>query len=280
MSFDEDFIGPLAALPTTFAAGAEGVRALLEQSPLAGQCYVPATSDEFVLDLAVCFARFQWEPNSPRLWVMTTVGLSAAPQPKADPPTRAGPTRFELCAGFEFRPTPPSDRAVVGGQSWSESDLLSAFVENFALVAHDLASAQRSSGRPYALGTVFDDVGLANGWPDGVLVAPMNELRTLGVQPFSLVAGVPTPIGLGAKEWMSREKLEQPADVTFLQLAPISRDEAALARQWGGWNFFVGGLIPTPAEFDRGLDASAHVFDLGRGSRATIFEQWRKERMT
>jgi len=277
--FEEDFIGPLAQLPAELAAGAGDVRALLASTGLAENCYVPAASEDFTPELAVCFAPFQWQAGSPKLWVMCTLGLSATPQRTPSDAKRRVPKRLEVCAGFEFRASAPSDRAVVDGQSWSENELLGAFVENFAYLAHDLAEWQRAGAEPYGLGSVFDELSLSKRLPAAVLVPPMNELRSIGVQPFSNHNGVPTPLGLSAKEWMSREKLLQPADVSFLQLAPLAKDEWAAANQWGGWNFFVGGLLPTSAELKKGLDASAHIFDLGRESRSTVFEQWRRERV-
>ncbi len=279
MAFDDDFIAPLAELTPALASGAADVRALLRSSGLAENCYVPAAAEGFTPELAVCFAPFQWETGSPKLWLMSTLGLSSEPQRAPSDTKRRVPKRFELCAGFEFRASPPSDRAVVDGQSWSENELVSAFVENFAFIAHDLLDWRRQGGEPYGLGSVFDELNLSKRLPGGVLVPPMNELRSVGLQPFSNLNGVPTPLGLTAKEWMSRDKLTQPSDVMFLQLAPLARDEWAAANQWGGWNFFVGGLMPTSAEFDRGLGASAHVFDLGRDSRTAVFEQWRRERM-
>ncbi len=277
--FEEDFIGPLSQLPEQLAPAAADVRALLLTTGLAENCYVPAASEDFTPSLAVCFAPFQWQAGSPKLWVMSTLGLSSTPQRAPSDAKRRVPKRLELCAGFEFRASPPSDRTVVDGQSWSENELLGAFVENFAYIAHDLAHWQRGDAEPYGLGSVFDEVSLTKKKPGAVLVPPMNELRSIGIEQFSNVAGVPTPRGLTAKEWMSREKLLQPADVSFLQMAPLTSDEWAAANQWGGWNFFVGGLLPTPAEMSRGLDTSAHVFDLGRESRASIFELWRRERM-
>ncbi len=277
--FEDDFIGPLRELPAELASGAADVRSYLSKGVFAENCYVPARGEDFTPELAVCFAPFVWGAGAPKLWVMTTLGLSARAQRAPTDTSRRVPKRYEVCAGFEFRPSAPSDRAVVDGQSWSEDELLSAFVENFSFVAHDLLDWQRQGGEPYGLGSVFDDVGLSKRLPAAVLVPPMNELRSAGVQPFTAVAGVPTPVGLTAKDWMSREKLLQPAEVTFLQLAPLMRDEWEAANQWGGWNFFVGGLIPTPEEFDEHLDASAHVFDLGRESRVNAFEHWRKERM-
>jgi hypothetical protein len=277
--FEEDFIGPLATLPPEFASAAADVKAFVAKTALAENCYVPAQAEDFSPEIAVCFAPFSWGPGAPSLWVMTTVGLSAVTQPSPSDATRRVPKRFELCAGFEFRPTPPSDRAVVDGQSWSANELLSAFVTNFAFIAHDLLDWQRQGAEPYGLGSVFDDIGLSKRLPAGVLVPPMNELRQLGVQPFNVVNGAPVGIGLSSKEWMNRETLLRPAEVTFLQLAPLLKDEWAAANQWGGWNFFVGGLLATAPEMNKGLNASAHIFDLGRESRVAPFEAWRRERM-
>ena len=87
---------------------------------------------------------------------------------------------------------------MVDGQSWSENELVGAFVENFAYLAHDLADWQRAGAEPYGLGSVFDELSLSKRLPAAVLVPPMNELRSIGVQPFSNLAGVPTPLGLSA----------------------------------------------------------------------------------
>ena len=72
------------------------------------------------------------------------------------------------------------------------------------------------------------------------------------------------------RQWSDRDALHAAGDHLFMQIAPLRADEYDVAR-WDGWRFFQHALLATDEEMARGLDAEAHILDLGRSSRVQAF---------
>lgn len=68
----------------------------------------------------------------------------------------------------------------------------------------------------------------------------------------------------------NHDALHAAGDHLFLQLAPLEADEYDVAR-WDGLRFFFNALLATDDELARGMDVSAHIVDLYRGSRRGFF---------
>ena len=242
---------------------------LLAGTELARGYYEPDPLPSFDARVGVVFMPFRWDQEAPWLWLLATVGLSAHVQPAhAAPLARpvAKPSRgFELCAALR---EPETASWALFRRAWNEGTLAEAaaapsILERFALIGQDFASWMLQDGDSFALGDHVQNASFAAGFPSALLIPPLPELLVSGLGPFD-AEGRPGQLAMG--DWQDPDALRSAGDHHFLQLAPLTELEYAVA-QWDGMGFFRHALLATANELAAGLDASIHVVDLHRASR-------------
>jgi hypothetical protein len=268
MPIRESFLGPLANLPIG-PGERSGARGALSKTEFARGCFAPS-EEPGEPRIAVCFRPFQWKPDSPRLWLMTSLGLSDYEQTRQRRPWL--PARFELCGAW-----PESDDSWQPLRDMWESgrwDLpgVPAVFSRFGELAAALARMV-SGGSSFWFG---DTIDAFEWWPDNegaLLATPLPELVAAGLVPWKMAKGQPQPMDLAPADWLDREKLTERHDAVFMQLAPLLPEELAAVRNSGAWEFFLDGLLASDDELNAGLDLGAQLVDPARGSRLDVFRR-------
>jgi Suppressor of fused protein (SUFU) len=240
----------------------------------------PAREQGFDADIGVLFQPFQWDENAPRLWLFTTLGLSALAQPKQ----RRFPLhieRFEVCAALrepicaqwgEFR------------RAWKQNslgalDAVPSLLHTFALIGQDFASWILRDGESFGFGDSVLNAAWLHGFPSAVLCPPVPELFTTGLTPFSIARDGSARKGdIGISHWAQQNALLSAGDHLFVQLAPVRSEEFDAALKLGGLDFFLNGLLSSDQELEAGFDSSAFIADPNRVSRLDVFLEARRAR--
>ena len=109
--------------------------------------------------------------------------------------------------------------------------------------------------------------------PSMLLVPPVPEFAESGLTPFLIdLAGKLVRPDITPAQWPDVDVLQASATHLFLQCAPLTSAEFEVAVGKRGFDFFLNGLLPTDAEYDRGLGSSAIIANLDRESRLPVFE--------
>ena len=241
----------------------------------AAGCYVPARELELDADLAVLFQPFLWDEDAPRTWMFSTLGLSALEQDPLGIIGRRTFRSFELAA---LVLEPPGWEGFRGAWELGELETegrVPDLILSMARVAHEFASWIRHDRSVFGFGDAVQNALLAPALPSVLLVPPVVELLSSGLCPYRTNAdGAVSIADVAAGRWSHKDELVAAADMGFMHLAPIMRDEFDVALQQQGWKFFTGGLLPTDEELDEGHDASWHIANLERTSRLPAYRAW------